>query len=202
MKKITLVLMLSAILAGCSSSPSQPVNPSQPVVKRDPLLEEGENYLLQNDLVNAEKSFRLAAKNGNPAGIIGLGLIAHRQGNLQQEENYYKQAYDRGNIFAGYKLAKFYMKTLSPRNCHLGIVYLVEAGLKGNVDALDSLKNEFGAYPSTFYDSKGVGYHLDKIPDQYLIFIMNRHEAGSGDAYARNIKNKLIQKCQIIDWSL
>ncbi|OOF49519.1 hypothetical protein BKK52_03125 [Rodentibacter trehalosifermentans] len=195
MKTFIPILMLSVILIGCSSPSSKLTK------KQDSFIAEGEEYLRQNDLVNAERSFRLASKNGNPAGIVGLGLIAHQQGNLQQEEYYYRQAYDRGFLFAGYKLAKFYMQTLSPRNCQLGIHYLVEAGFRGNIDALDSLKNEFGSYPSNLHDFRKHS-HLVVIPSAALVDKLNRDKAGSGDILAQNIINSLLQKCQTRDWSL
>lgn len=190
MKKFLLV-GLGVVLAGCASPE-----------KQLSYIQQGEQLLSQGDLVNAENKFRLAYQNGDNAGLVGLGVIENRKGNLQKEEYYYLQAYNRGFTFAGFRLSQFYIKTLNPRDCQTGLNYLIEAAFKGDRVSLEHLINNYGTTVSKYFDYRR-DHHLDVIMSGAMYRAMAEKW---GEQKAANQQqatmNKLLHKCQSMDWNL
>lgn len=199
MKKLFALLVIS-FLTGCSSSSNQ----NKTVVVEQPVIDyvkQGDLYLRQNDFENAEINYRLAIQNGDNLGIAGLGLMEAKKGNLKQELYYYEQAYSRNVHFAGYLLSDYYMRKSYPRNCQLGVDYLIEASFRGQKTAWDRLNNIFGV---ATINQRISG--LDVIYDDTFILGLSRTY---GNDYLVNaqqkrqaILNSIINKCQKIDWNL
>lgn len=160
MKKLS-VILITIILAGCSSKPKS-------------IADVGFEYLEKNDYLTAEKYFRQSANEGDSFGIIGLGAIAYKNKNIEKARNYFSQAANRGNSYGYFLLSKTYLNT-TPKNCKLGLTHLISASWAGNNEAIKDLYNYFNTVTDNNVNYKDYIYGVNAT----ILFNYNQYDTMS-----------------------
>lgn len=162
MKNIMIIIFSVLFLFSCATKPKTNVD-----IARE--------YFHQNDLVNAEKYYRLAMSEGRLAGYVGIGNVFWVKGELNKAEKAYLKAYAKGSNFALYKLAILNIDGF--KDCNKGINYLIASSWSGVSEGIDLLRKQY----------KVVTQNVYRYDRDFGVDVLNNYSIAFNAAMARII---------------